>query len=90
MKFDGTKQLSDTHPEVERLLIEGLRKMTVAEKFRRIFQNRDLVDGLILADIKKRYPDATEWECRVRLASRRLPPELLKSAFGWDVEEQGY
>jgi hypothetical protein len=90
MPFDGTQQLSDTHPEIERRLIEGLRNLTVAQKFRMIFESQELVDSLILAEIKKAQPNATEWECRLRLASRRLPPELLKKAFDWDVAEKGY
>ena len=84
------KSLTDTHPEIEKRLIEGMRKMSSAEKFRRIEELNATLELLALADVKKRHPDADEWECRLRVASRRLPAEMMKKAFGWDVNEKGY
>jgi hypothetical protein len=84
------KTLSDTHPEIEKRLIEGLRRMTVAEKFRMIQELNASLELLALADVKKRHPEADEYECRLRVASRRIPADLMKKAFGWDVDEKGY
>ena len=84
------KSLSDTHPEIEKRLIEGLRRMSAAEKFQRIAELNASLELLAMADVKKRHPEANEWECRLRVASRRIPPDLMKKAFGWDVNEKGY
>ena len=83
-------QSPDTHPEVEKRLIEGLRKMSAAEKLQRVADMWEALEMLAMADIRRRHPEADAWECRLRVASRRVPPELLKKAFGWDVEEMGY
>ena len=83
-------QSEDTHPEIERRLIEGMRRMSAAEKFRRIGELMHTMETLAMADVRSRHPDASEWECRLRVASRRVPPELMKRAFGWNVEEKGY
>ncbi len=84
------KSLSDTHPEIEKRLIDGLRRMSVAEKFRKIEELNASLEILALADVRKRHPDADEYECRLRVASRRIPADLMKKAFGWDVTEKGY
>lgn len=84
------KPPSDTHPEIEKMLIEAARRMSAAEKFRRIEELNRSLDLLAWADVRRRYPDADEWECRLRVASRRLPADLMRKAFGWDPGEKGY
>ena len=84
------RSLSDTHPEIEKRLIEGLRRMSVAEKFRKIAELNATLEILAMADVQKRHPEADERECRLRVASRRIPADLMKKAFGWDVTEKGY
>lgn len=83
-------QSPDTHPEIEQILIEAYRCMTPAEKFRRIEGMNRTMEMLAMADIKRRYPDASERECLLRVASRRIPAELMRKAFGWDPEKEGY
>jgi hypothetical protein len=83
-------QSPDTHPEIERILIEAYRRMTPAEKFRRVEGMNRAMEMLAMADIKRRYPNASEHECRLRAASRRLPAELMRKAFGWDPDKEGY
>ncbi len=44
-----------------------------------------------IAAVRTAYPDADNFEVKMRVASRWAKnPELLKSAFGWDVAEKGY
>ncbi|MDX1933815.1 MAG: hypothetical protein SFU56_14550 [Capsulimonadales bacterium] len=80
----------DTHPEIERIWIEGIRKMTPAEKFARLEGLNAMGEQLARTDVLRRYPDATEDEVRLRIASRRIPAELMVKAFGWDPTEKGY
>jgi hypothetical protein len=82
--------LQDTPPEIEKLIIEGYRKMSAAQKLQ-IMQ--DLIRAaqlLALSDIKRRHPNAAERELQLRLASRWIEPELMRKAFGWDQEKEGY
>jgi hypothetical protein len=83
-------QSPDTHPEIERRQIEGYRKMSASEKLKIVEEMTEFVNALVLADVRRRYPDADEQECRLRAASRWLPADLMQKAFGWDVEKEGY
>jgi hypothetical protein len=80
----------DTPPEVERILIEGYRKMPAWKKLQQVCELNDLVRQLALNDIRRRHPQADERELKLRLASRWIEPELMLKAFGWDVEKEGY
>ena len=80
----------DTHPKVEEMLIEGYRKMTPQQKLN---QMRELImrnEMLLIAYLKTQYPEASDYELRLRAASRRVPADLMKKAFGWGVEKEGY
>ncbi|HZO90720.1 MAG TPA: hypothetical protein VFB38_20495 [Chthonomonadaceae bacterium] len=83
-------QSPDTHPKIEKLQIEGYRRMSAAEKLKIVHEMTEFVTSLALSDVKQRHPEADERECRLRLASRWLDAELMKKAFGWDVKEKGY
>ncbi len=84
------QQPSDTPPEIERLVIEGYRRMSTGERAQRVWELSEFARGLALADIRRHHPDADERECLLRLASRYLDPDLLKRATGWDPREKGY
>ncbi|MGH9840927.1 MAG: hypothetical protein ACREEM_19305 [Blastocatellia bacterium] len=80
----------DISPEVEKIIIEGYRKMSAAQKLR-IMQ--DLIRSaqlLALSDIQRRHPNAGRRELQLRLASRWIEPELMRKAFGWDPDVEGY
>ena len=82
--------LLDTPPEIEKIIIEGYRKMSAAQKLK-IMQ--DLIRAaqlLELSEIKRRYPNAVNRELQLRLASRWIEPELMLKAFGWDQKIEGY
>lgn len=81
---------SDTSPLVEKLLIEGYRCMSAAEKVARVTELTRTVQQFALADIRRRHPNATAREQSLRLASRWLEPELMRRAFDWDPERAGF
>lgn len=64
--------------------------MSAAEKFAIVAELNRRENLRALEDVRRRYPDADERECQLRVASRRIPAELMKKAFGWDPEEKGY
>jgi hypothetical protein len=64
--------------------------MSPAEKFQRIEGMNAMMGQLARADILRRYPDADEREICLRIASRRIPAELMIKAFGWNPNMKGY
>jgi hypothetical protein len=80
----------DTSPEVERIMIEGYRKMPALKKLEQVWELTQLVRELAMNDIRRRYPLADDRERKLRLASRWLEPKLMKKAFAWDPEKEGY
>ena len=82
--------LSDTHPKVQALLVEGYRQMSPSEKLECVRRLTLAVQELALADIRRRHPEAGPRELALRLASRWIEPSLMMRAFGWDVRATGY
>jgi hypothetical protein len=81
---------NDTDPGVHAMLIEGYRRMSPSQKLERVRALTHAVQELALLDIRRRHPEADEREQALRLASRRIEPELMVRAFGWDVRKVGY
>ena len=81
---------NDTHPAAEQKMLELLRQMSPAQKIQRVQSLNQTLELLALADVRSRYPDADERECFLRVASRRLPSDLMQKAYGWNPEEKGY
>lgn len=80
----------DTHPVIEKLVVDGYRKMTPARKLAIVNDLTITVQKLALADIRRRHPLADEREQKLRLASRWLDPGTMRRVFGWDPDVQGY
>lgn len=81
----------DTPADIEERVLEGDRRMTPAEKWRRIIELNRAVEEMAAARIKAQYgPDLSERELRLRLAALRLDRETMIEVFDWDPEEKGY
>jgi hypothetical protein len=80
----------DTHPEAERRLVDGFRRMSGAERLARVSALRDATLGLARVRIREKYGDLPEREVRLRLASLWLDRDTMRRAFGWDPRERGY
>lgn len=83
-------QSADTSEEIERRQVEAWRRWTPAEKLARMVAMTRRIQEIQLAEIRRQHPDADAWELKMRLASRRLEPELMRRAFGWDPDVEGY
>ena len=81
---------NDTDPRVEAVLVAGYRAMSVTQKLERVSALTRTVQELALLDIRRRHPGADGREVALRLASRWLDAELMKRAFGWDVQSAGF
>ncbi len=83
------RRMRDTHPEVERLMLEGYRRMTAAQKLRRVDALTQATRQLALCRIREQYPLATARELKLRLAALRFDRATMMRAFGWDPREHG-
>ncbi len=81
----------DTAPGAEAVLVEGYRRMSAAEKLRRVADLNEAILDLAAARIRGQYgQDVPERELRLRLASLWLDRDTMRRVFGWDPEEKGY
>ncbi len=81
---------ADTSPETERVFIEGIRKFPPWRKFQRVVELTEFIKGLALVEIRRQHPVASERGLKLRLVSRWMHADLMRKAFGWDIEKEGY
>ena len=81
---------SDTPVAVERMVIDGYRRMSATRKLERVVAMNRALDQLARARIRAEYrTDLSERELLLRLAALRIDRELMVAAFGWDPRVQG-
>lgn len=78
---------SDTDPAAGRLVVELLREAPVWKRVALASTLTEATRALALADLRARFPAATEEELRRRLALRLLSHDEIRAAYGWDPEE---
>jgi hypothetical protein len=83
--FHYTKNMggyySDTHPKIEQMQIELIRKMPSWEKFAAIDDLNETVKSLALSGIMQRHPDATTVQIKRMLADILLGQDLAQKAY---------
>lgn len=84
------KQIQDTHPKIEKMIIEEYRKMTPQQKLHKVSELNKSIQQIALARIRKQYGNISEREQRLRLASLWLDRDIMIKVFGWDPLEKGY
>ncbi|HWP93314.1 MAG TPA: hypothetical protein VNN20_14055 [Thermodesulfobacteriota bacterium] len=83
-------KIGDTPPEIQRILIEGYRRMTPRQKMKRVSELSKAVQQLALARIRSQYGEIPDREMRLRLASLWLDRNTMIRVFGWDPQKEGY
>ena len=82
--------MNDTHTVIEKIVIEGYRKMTSWEKMKRVSELNKAVQQLALSRIRKQYGDIPEHEQKLRLASLWLDRDTMIRVFDWDPKIKGH
>lgn len=72
----------DTHPKMEALLIELIRKASPERKMHMLGQLNAAARLLAVKGLRMQYPQASEAEIRRRLASLLLGEELACKVYG--------
>lgn len=81
---------SDTPPAIERVLIDGYRRMAPRQKLERVVALNRAVDQLAGARIRAQYGERiSDRELRLRLAALRFDREFMVEVFRWDPKLQG-
>lgn len=75
-------QSADTHPEVERMLIERWRGMSAGEKLRIVDELTMAARAMAMAGLRSQYPNEGEESIRLRLAERILGRDTVLQAYG--------
>lgn len=83
-------QSRDTSIEAERLQVEAIRRMPVAERGERFRSLCRAAESLAIEGIRRRHPNAPEHEIRMRLAALRYGEETMIRVFGWDPSVRGW
>lgn len=73
----------DTSPEAWRLMEDHWRAASPAARLARVASLTALIHRGALAMIRKRHPDESDRQHRLRLAARYIDPETMRAAFGW-------
>ena len=82
--------IKDTHPAARRVIVEGYRRMSPAEKIRCVDEMTKTVQQMALARIRRQYPNSSKREQQLRLASLWLDRETMIKAFEWDPEMEDH
>lgn len=80
--------MKDTPALIEKIVIEGYRKMTSWEKMKRVSELNKAVQQLALSRIRKQYGDIPEQEQKLRLASlwmdrNTIAEDIILSKLQW-------
>ncbi len=81
---------SDTPLEIQKILIEGYRRMSPQQKMKRASELTLAIQQLALSRIQKQYGNIPEREQKLRLASLWLDRKTMLDVFGWDPQKEGY
>jgi hypothetical protein len=82
--------VSDTSPQIQKILIQGYRRMSPSQKLACVQELTQTVQQLALARIRRQYGAISEREQRLRLAALWLDRDTMQRVFQWDPQEKGY
>lgn len=72
---------SDTHPKIEQMQIELIRKMPTWKKLAAVDDLNETVKAFAIGGIKQRHPGATQEQIQRMLADIMLGPELSRKVY---------
>ena len=79
----------DTSIDAQEVLFNLIRQSPVWKRLQMVADLNQTLRLLALADLRRRYPQATEEYLRRRLAARLLKREEVIAAYGWDPAIEG-
>jgi hypothetical protein len=80
----------DTTPEAQQMHFELMRRLPGWKRLRLAFELTEATRQLVLAEIRHRFPGASDEEIRRRFIARVLSREDVIRAYGFDPKQEGY
>jgi hypothetical protein len=80
---------ADTSPEAWKVFLDIQRRMTPAEKIRRVFDRSRMQRRLTETFLRRKYPSASEREILLRRALLELGPDLFRRVYGEPLPDEG-
>ena len=81
---------SDTSQEAQRMHFQLMRQLPGWKRLTLAFDLTQAMRQLVLADIRRRNPEASDAEVRRRFIARVLPREDVIKAYGFDPTLEDY
>ncbi|MCH7639821.1 MAG: hypothetical protein IH855_10210 [Bacteroidetes bacterium] len=86
-----TPKSIDTPLAVERILVEGYRAMSPAQKIQRVVALNRALDELAMVRTRAHHgPELPLMEAKLRLASVHLDGDTMHRVFDWDPDVEGF
>jgi hypothetical protein len=82
--------VTDTPPEIERIRFEMMRQIPFWKKFQLTCELIHLTRMLMVSDLRRRFPLASEEEIRRRFIARVLTRDEVMKAYGFDPDTEGF
>lgn len=79
---------ADTSPEAWKVFLDIQRRMTPAEKIRRVFELTAQQRRLTEAGLREKQPSASDREIFLRRVRLELGPDLFHRAYGNELPEE--
>ena len=80
----------DNNHETQQIQFELMRQLPGWKRLALAFDLTQALRQLVLADIRYRYPDASDEEVRKRFIARVLPRQDVIRAYGFDPRIEDY
>jgi hypothetical protein len=74
--------VDDTRPQAHRVMRDAYRRMTPAQKLRRVVELGRSVEAFARARLREELPDASEREITLRVAALRFDRATMERVFG--------
>jgi hypothetical protein len=78
--------MGDTHPEALRAYLKIQSRISSEQKLQTVAEMYEAMEALQTAEVRRLYPEADDREVFLRVAARRLGPELMKRVYGWQQD----
>jgi hypothetical protein len=82
--------LSDTTNDAQEMVYQLMGRMPGWKKIKLTCELIETTRKLMQADLRKRFPQASETELHRRYVARVLPHDEVIRAYGFDPEKEGY
>jgi hypothetical protein len=81
---------TDTSPEAQQMHFALMRRLPDWKRLTLALELTQATRQLVMADIRSRFPSASNEELRRRFIARVLSREEVIRAYGFDPREEGY